>query len=141
MQRQTFKCLYENIPLEKAKITIVRVNSWQKLSLITLICLASVLFTILETLKSRVGKSFKSTRCIIINFLTFWVITFELDKIQKRKIPQNERLNVINLEFPCNFLLKRLEVGLNWQLNLYDARFSELSLLKSLYARASHSKN
>ena len=119
---------------KKAKITIVRVNSWQKLSLITLICLASVLFTILETLKSRVGKSFKSTRCIIINFLTFWVITFE----QKRKIPQNERLNVINLEFPCKFLLKRLEVGLNWQLNSCDARFSELSLLKSLYARASH---
>ena len=130
--RNRRKKLAENIPLEKAKITIARVNSWQKLSLITLICLASVLFTILETLKSRVGKSFKSTRCIIINFSTFCVITFVLDKIQKHKIPQNEHLNVINLEFPCNFLLKRLEVGLNWQLNLCDARCSELSLLKSL---------
>ena len=112
--------------------------SSQKQSPITLICLASILFTNSETLKSRVGKSFKSTRCIIINFLTFCVITFELDKIEKRKIPQNERLNVINLEFPCNFLLKRLEVGLNWQLNSCGARCSELSLLKSLYARASH---
>ena len=41
----------------------------------------------------------------------FWVITFEPDKIQKRTIPQNKHLNVINLEFPCNFFLKWLDVG------------------------------
>ena len=47
----------------------------------------------------------------ICDWVTFWVTTFEPEKIQKRTIPQNKRLNVINLEFPCNFLLKCSKVG------------------------------
>ena len=51
---------------------------------------------------------------------TFWLITFKWIELQTRTISQNNCLNVLDLQFPWNFSLKWLEVGLNWQFMSFD---------------------